>query len=237
MYDPPAPPYLGPPARSSGSANKPVRRIVVHCTVSATATGGARAIAAYFRSANAGGSAHYVVDPEEVVQAAYDSVVCWHAPPNPNSIGVELCDPMDGRATRWADRDHQAMLHLAAKLTAELCLAYDVPARKLSVAEVKAGHKGICGHADVSDAFGQSTHWDPGPAFPWADYMRLVRRHVRRLSDTEVTPPAPTPAEHEQPSRVQMARRLLRRALRNTGAGAHHRRDSIRAALRELPRR
>lgn len=237
MYDAPAPLYLGPPARSSGSTNKPVTRIVMHCTVSRTAAGGARSIAAYFRSSSAGGSAHYVVDPEEIVQAAYDSVVCWHAPPNPNSLGVELCDPMDGNARRWGDRDHQAMLHLAAELVAALCLAYDVPARKLSVAEVKQGRKGICGHDDVSDAFKQSTHWDPGPAFPWPDFMRLVRRYVRRLSDTEVTPPTPTPAEVEQPSRVQMARRLLRRALRNTGDGAHHRRDSIRAALRELPPR
>lgn len=238
-FEAPAPPYLGPPARSSGDTNKPVHRVVIHCTVSPTVLGGARATARYFGSLTANGSAHYVVDPAEVVQAAYDSVVCWHAPPNPHSLGVELCDPMDGNARRWADEDHHAMLNRAAELVAGLCLAYDVPVRKLDVADLKAGKHGICGHDDVSDAFKQSTHWDPGPAFPWPVFMELVRRHVRRMTrkaEGASSPlPPPTPAEQAKPSRVQLARRLLRRALRRT-TGAHARADSIRAALRELPR-
>ena len=45
-FDPPAPPYLGPVAHSSGTGNKPINRIVIHCTVSACAVG-AQGIAAY----------------------------------------------------------------------------------------------------------------------------------------------------------------------------------------------
>ena len=77
--NPPSPDYYGPPARQSGNGNKPIHRVVIHSTVSPCEPGGARNIAAYFRSNTAGGSAHYVVDPTETVQAAYDSVVCWHA--------------------------------------------------------------------------------------------------------------------------------------------------------------
>ena len=181
-YAAPAPPYVGPPAHSSGTDNKPVHRVVIHCTVGPCALGEARDTAAWFRNPQASGSAHYVVDPAEVVQVAYDSVVAWHAPPNPNSIGVELCDPMDGNGRRWSDEAHHAMLRRAAELVAGLCLAYDVPVRKISAAGLRSGVHGICGHDDVSDAWHQSTHWDPGPAFPWPVFMDLVRHHVRRMS-------------------------------------------------------
>lgn len=195
-HQPPAPPYLGPPARLTPGDNKPIQRVVIHSTVSPCKPGGARSIAAYFRSPAAGGSAHYVVDPAETVQAAYDSVICWHAPPNDGSLGIEMCDipgpvPNDKpgsarwkaarRAWRWARPEQRAMLKRTATLTAELCLAYDVPAVYLDAAALRAGRRGITTHADVSAAFGQSTHWDPG-FWPRRRFMRLVRAEAKRLS-------------------------------------------------------
>ena len=195
----PSPKYLGPPAHFSDGSNKPIRRVVIHSTVSPCVPGGARNIAAYFRSERAGGSAHYVVDPGEVVQAAYDSVVCWHAPPNPNTLGIEMCDvpgpvPNDKpgsarykalkRSWRWAKPNQRAMLDRTAKLTAQLCLAYDVPIRFLTVGTLKAagpsGARGITTHANTSLAYGQSVHWDPG-FWPRHDFMRRVRKHAKRL--------------------------------------------------------
>lgn len=233
-YAAPAPVYLGPPAHFTPGSNKPIERIVIHCTVSPCVAGGARDTASYFRNTTAKGSAHYAVDPHEVVQAAYDSVNCWHAPPSGGSLGVELCDPMAGTGARWHDDDHLAMLEHAAELVAGLCLAYDVPVRKLDAGDLKLGKRGICGHDDVSDAFKESTHWDPGPAFPWPYFMQRVRHYVRKLSNEMVQPPAPTPHETTKPSRVLLARRLLRRALNHSDDV--HRRQSIAAALRELPR-
>lgn len=234
MVDAPNPPYVGPPFRSSGTGNKPIQRVVIHCTVSPCEPGGARNIAAYFRGSTAGGSAHYVVDPETVVQSAYDSVVAWHAPPNSHSIGIELCDPMKGPGRRWQDKRHQAMLQRAAKLTAQLCAAYDVPIRKVDDADLRAGRKGICGHADVSDAFKQSTHWDPGPAFPWPQFMDMVRAAAREF--TSKPPPMPQPdKEARKPSLVVQARRLLRKA--RAGSDSIHERRRINAALDSLRRR
>jgi N-acetylmuramoyl-L-alanine amidase CwlA len=92
MVRPPNPRYLGPAFRTSAGANKPPTRVVIHSTVSPCKPGGAEQIAAYFRSPAAGGSAHYVVDPDEVVQVVFDSVIAWHAPPNAHSIGIEMCD-------------------------------------------------------------------------------------------------------------------------------------------------
>ena len=231
----PSPTYLGPPHRDSGAGNKPIRRVVIHCTVSPCEPGGARNIAAYFRSQSAGGSAHYVVDPAEVVQSAYDSVVAWHAPPNSNSLGIELCDPMSGSGRRWKDRRHQDMLHNAAKLAAQLCLHYDVPIRRIDPGDLRNGRHGICGHDDVSDAFKQSSHWDPGPAFPWAQFMTMVRAAAKNLTNEAPTPSPEPNKENKTPTLVTRARRMLRSAFKR--ADGIHRRQRIRAALNRLPDR
>lgn len=187
--EPPAPKYLGPAAHTSPGHNRPIRRIVIHCTVSPCEPGGARKTAAYFRSQQAGGSAHYVHDPDESVQVVFDDVIAWHAPPNPHSIGHELCDALVSRewdlahADRWFDDSHQKMLKRAARIVARQCLAEGVPIVRLSVADLEAGRRGICGHDDVSEAFGQSSHWDPGPSFPWDHFMALVNDAAHKIKE------------------------------------------------------
>ena len=198
-FDPPSPPYVGPAAHTSSGSNKPITRVVIHSTVSPCKEGQARATAAYFRSQGASGSAHYVADPSEVVQVVFDGVIAWHAPPNPNSIGLEFCD-VPGKSEsqkapvgRWSDRDHAPMLSRGARLVAQLCLAYGIPIRKVGPVGLKLGRKGICGHIDVSRAFGQSTHWDPGN-FPWKQFIAMVRREAEALKRGTA---APTPAKRE----------------------------------------
>ena len=214
---PPNPPYVGPAAHTSAGDNKPISRIVIHGTVSPCEPGGARNIAAYFRSKSAGGSAHYVVDPAEEVQVVYDGVVAWHAPPNSGSIGVELCDRQKGRGSRWSNPDHAAMLARAAVLVARLCLAYDVPIVRLSVADLKAGKNGICGHVDVSHAFRQTTHTDPGDGFPWDAFVAQVHAEARKI----LGPVAPRPPVRVRPRCIRAHRRdtLWRIALRRSAKG------------------
>jgi N-acetylmuramoyl-L-alanine amidase CwlA len=180
----PNPRYEGPPSKSSGKGNKPIRRIVIHSTVSPTVEGGARKIAGYFRSREAGGSAHYVIDPGEVVQSAYDDVIAWHAPPNPHTLGLEMCDQPDARTgIRWRGKDHERMLRRTAKLTAELCLANTIPVRFVTAAMMRRDPnvKGITTHAETSKAFGQSTHWDPGK-WPRARFVLYVRQYRWRIA-------------------------------------------------------
>lgn len=190
----PSPEMVGPSPHIMHDANDhplenlPLTRIVIHCTVSPCVAGGRYTIAKIFNNpAGRTASAHYIVDPEAAVQDVGDSKVAEHAPPNPHSIGIELCDPLisqawdKAHAGRWNDALHQSMLHRAARITARLALAYGVPIHKLTVAELKAGKHGICGHVDVSNAFHETTHWDPGPAFPWVEFLDRVQKRAEHL--------------------------------------------------------
>lgn len=184
-FKPPAPPYLGPPKFHGGSDNKPINRIVIHSTVGPTKVGSARGVAAYFKTTvTRPSSAHYVVDAGEVVQVTFDSVEAYHAPPNLHSLGVEMCDFPDDRLPRglerWKDADHRSLLRRVIALTAELCLAYSVPAEFLTVSDLLAGKRGITTHNNVSHAFHESTHWDPG-AWPQVEFMTRLQKRVTRL--------------------------------------------------------
>jgi hypothetical protein len=201
-FSAPTPPFLGP-AKFRGDAQslKPLKRIVIHCTVSPCKRGGARATANYFKhTVTRPSSAHYVVDPGEVLQVVNDHVVAYHAPPNANTIGVELCDPQTGPASRWGDSEHHAMLKRAAELVAELCLAYNVPVRHVGSTLLRLGFRGIAGHIDVSLAWKQTTHTDPGLGFPWDAFIAMVNSETKRLSGKlpivkpkPPKPPAPEP--------------------------------------------
>lgn len=178
----------GDMAHTSGRQSA-VTRIVVHCTVSPCQRGGARGNASYFQSAGAGGLAPYVVDPGEIVQCADETTICWHAPPNAGSIGVELCDPQAGPPSRWQDADHQAMLRLAAPLFVDIAHRWNVPLTRIGPSQLLAGAQGITGHVDVSNAWHQSDHSDPGPDFPWGQFMALLGGQ-----------PGPVPAPHPAPT-------------------------------------
>lgn len=151
--------------------------VVIHGTVSPCVRNGARNTANYFTSSSAGGLAHYVVDPGEIIACCQEEVAAWHSGHNADSLGVELCDPQVGDSSRWADADHDAMLLLAAKLVADLCTRWNIPIQRLSPAELRDGGRGIVGHNDVRLAWpGCTDHTDPGAGFPWEHFLNLVRQ-------------------------------------------------------------
>lgn len=166
-------PYIA--ARWKGGTQNEIRRIVIHATVSPCVPGGARAVANFFARGTSRASAHYVRDPRETIQCVFDHTVAWHDGTNVNSIGYELCDPMSGPASRWFDSNHSQMLAGAAADIRAMCAAWGIPVRRLSPAQIRQGQKGICGHADMRDAFpGSTTHYDPGVEFPWSHFLELI---------------------------------------------------------------
>lgn len=157
------------------------RWIVIHATVSACAPGVARNVANYFaRPDIRPSSAHYVIDPGEIIQSVREDTIAWHAPPISymGSIGLEHTDPCDVYpvgSSDWVDADHRAMLARSAGLAREICDRYSIPVRRVGPNDMKAGRGGFCSHDDVSKAWGQSQHWDPGTSFPWDQYLSLIK--------------------------------------------------------------
>lgn len=183
----------GNQAHTSGPMGA-VDLVVIHATVSPCKTGGARQNAKYFQSAAAGGLAHYIVDPGEVVQACRENVACWHAQPvNKRAIGVELCDPQSGADSRWQNPAHARMLALAAELFADICTRHGVPKVYVDHEGLLRGERGITTHHDVTLAWHKSTHTDPGPGFPMGAFITAVNGH----SSKPAPQPTPTPQEDD----------------------------------------
>lgn len=197
-YKPPSPEIIT--ARFKGGSQNP-KGITLHATVSSDNPGTARAIAEWWHGPTSPKtSAHYVVDPKETIQCVGDHTVAYHCGSNQDCIGVELCDEQTGPATRWADGDSKAILARGAHLVAQLCLAYDIEPRRPSVAELKEkGKHGIYGHNDSRLAFGNTTHTDPGPDFPWTSFLAQVKAEITKLKGSTTvakTDPNAPPSAH-----------------------------------------
>ena len=150
--------------------------VVIHTMEIAERDGAAEICARWFASPISEVSAHYCVDAETTIQCVLEADIAWHARGgNTSSIGIELAGYAGQRALGWDDAYSRAVLERAARLTADVCERHAIPLRRLRAADLLAGKRGVTGHADVSAAFRKSDHWDPGPDFPWATFLRLAR--------------------------------------------------------------
>lgn len=102
-------------------------------------------------------AAHYVIGMDgRTVQMVLESHRALHAGRwNERSIGVEL------EAHTATGVFPTAMLEAAAVVVAESCRRHGIP--------VDREH--IVGHSEVPGA----THTDPGPGFPWGEFLAMVR--------------------------------------------------------------
>jgi N-acetyl-anhydromuramyl-L-alanine amidase AmpD len=158
--------------------------VVIHATVGSEpgTVGAAESTVLFSKRTDRPSSYHYIADALHSLQYVYDKYVAFHAPPNQNSIGYELCCSLTNEGKgHWGDSDHLAMLRICAKDVARLCLAYDVPIVKIGWVALQRGARGICGHNDVRLAFKQTSHWDPGPFFPWKHFINLVAAEADAL--------------------------------------------------------
>ena len=168
-------PFIESPNRTP-RGERSVTVVVVHTMEAAERAGAAAACAGWFANPAAEVSAHYCVDAETTIQCVRENDIAWHARGgNASSIGIELAGFAGQGPGRWNDAYSRSVLERAASLTAEVCGRHAIPIRRLRAADLVAGRRGITGHVDVSAAFHKSDHWDPGPDFPWALFLRLTR--------------------------------------------------------------
>lgn len=178
--------FIESPHRTTADG-RTISVVVMHTMESTEREGAAQSCAAWFAHPVSEVAAHYCIDADTTVQCVREADIAWHARGgNSNSIGIELAGFASQGARDWNDDYSRAVLDRAAKLTAEVCARYDIPVRRVRAAGLLAGRHGITGHADVSEAFHKSDHWDPGPGFPWGRFLRLTRSSyvVERIRET-----------------------------------------------------
>lgn len=160
--------------------NRP-RWVVIHDLEYPEGAGAAAWAANYFAS-GVPKSAHYTVDPSEIVQSVLESDGAWHTPGfingievNRQSIGIEHAGYASQTRSQWLDRDSIVILDNSARLAADIARRNGIPIRWVSVDEIRAGMPGFAGHNDLTIATGVGDHVDPGPAFPRDWYLDRVR--------------------------------------------------------------
>jgi N-acetyl-anhydromuramyl-L-alanine amidase AmpD len=156
--------------------SRSIRVLVIHDMEAPEKGTTAENVARFFANNPNKTSAHYCIDNDSEVQSVPDSSVAYAAPgANSDGLHFELAGYAAQRPADWDDEFSRALLARTAKLVAAKAKQYNIPVRKLSASDLRdKSARGIVGHADVSDAFHQTTHRDPGPNFPWDSFVQLV---------------------------------------------------------------
>lgn len=96
-----------------------------------------------------------------------------HAPPAHNwGVGIEMIGKASFTRAKWWTRPKQLMA--VARI-----LAYHAEHDGVPLVHDPTCQHGICTHADVSRAFRQSDHTDPGAGFPLGFVIKLARTYHR----------------------------------------------------------
>lgn len=157
--------------------------VVIHDMEAPEKSTTAENVAKYFRDSNVKASAHLNVDNDSIVRSVEDKNVAWAAP-GANRYGLQIELAGYARQTRqeWLDEYSKDVLDGAAQVTAQYCVRYGIPAARLNLDQIKRNEKGIIGHVDATNAFGKSSHTDPGANFPWDHFLGLVLKYIKEIN-------------------------------------------------------
>lgn len=164
--------------------------IILHTMEVPEKTERAKWASEYFTTSN--NSINFNVSDKETWGSADIDEVAWHCgvfSVNQRSVGIETTMSHGTPVTDF----QRAMMARLAKLVAELCRYYNIPAVWLTPAEVKAGKKGICSHNDVTLAYGVNGGHIDNPCKLWGqgNFIALVKAE---LTGTTPTPNGTTKA-------------------------------------------
>ncbi|WP_084210257.1 DUF1906 domain-containing protein [Corynebacterium sphenisci] len=128
-----------------------------------------------------------------------DDWVAWAAAQKGNQIALHLSYAAEASMTREEWLSAPLMLAEGADITAYWCRRYHFPVRKIGARELRQGARGIFGHVDVSHAWHQTDHTDPGSGFPWDVFLQMVRDRMPAAPGA-ATPRPPAPPGRPAPA-------------------------------------
>jgi hypothetical protein len=166
------------PARLHSGKRDPkkIRLIVIHSTES---SGEAANVASYFQSSSAYGSTQLVAGNDGVYRSVSDLENPAGAPgANSDGLHIEIVGMAKWSREEWLRRAPKA-LDNAARAIAEWSSKYGIPLAFADATAIRNPRtKGVTTHAEVSRAFKESDHWDPGPGFPMDHVLELARTYA-----------------------------------------------------------
>ncbi len=168
-------------ARRAGAK---VTLIVVHTMEAGELGTTAESCAQYFHNGSGGrpASAHWCIDNNSIIESVHPERCAYGAGGglhgwsiNDRALHLEHAGFAHQTPEEWADKYSQGEMFWSAILAAQTAKPRGIPARLLSVADLRAGRwDGFCGHNTIQAAFPSTGHTDPGPNFPWATYLGAV---------------------------------------------------------------
>lgn len=163
--------YDGPP-RHYGSTKTAKRYIAIHNTSNDAS---AEAEASYAKRREDSVSSHYYCDNNSLIQSLDTDLRAFHAGSaegNSRAVCYEITGTNAKTRTWWLD--NVAWLLLARQIAVD-CKHWGIVPRALTVDQIRAGQlTGVITHDQMRQAWGGTTHTDPGPNFPMEHLLALV---------------------------------------------------------------
>lgn len=131
-------------------------------------------------------SAHSCVDDKDAIGCVRDQDIAYAAPgANHNGFQIEHAGRARQSRNEWLDTYSLNCLKKSAPEAARIVKAHRLPLSFVRAPELRNGARGVTTHHEVSQAFRQSTHWDPGPGFPTDVWLKLIDEAIHGVPAVE----------------------------------------------------
>lgn len=154
--------------------------IVAHTMEAGESGTRAENTAEYFRTMPDGRvvSANYCGDNDSIVATVKLMDTAFTTGNIGNRLGInwEFAGFAGQTPAQWGDDYSMSMLRRAAPYWYADAERFGIPIQRCSVVDLQALRPGLTTHNDLRVAFGGTTHTDPGPAFPWSEFIDMINK-------------------------------------------------------------
>lgn len=117
-----------------------------------------------------------------------DNYAPWAAGPTANKRGLHVCALGYAEQSRTEWLDPAALLDALARVIRDWSDRYGIPLEQVTAEDLRAGKRGVCGHVDTAEAWGETDHRDPGPDFPYDLVLARARAIGSPHKEDDMTP-------------------------------------------------